>query len=105
MKYFTIIATVFCVALIPASALAGCGKYRSLPSSQPIDIKFENKTGGKVNVIWYNFHGGTVNYQTLGPTQSYVQATFTNHVWKFTTAKGKCLSSFVAKHSQTFVIR
>jgi VHL beta domain len=105
MKYLTIIATVFCVAVIPTSAFAGCGKYSSAPSSQPVVIKFENKTSGTVNVIWYTFTGGTKLYQTLAPTQSYVQATYINHVWKFTTAKGKCISTFVAKHSQTFVIQ
>jgi VHL beta domain len=105
MKYLTTIATVFCVAVIPSSAHAGCGKYRSTPSSQPVDIKFENKTGGEVNVLWYTFNGGAKNYRTLAPTQSYVQSTYTDHVWKFTNAKGKCISTFVAKHSQTFVIR
>jgi VHL beta domain len=105
MKYFTPIATVLCVAGIPTSAFAGCGKYRSSPSSQSVEIKFENKTGGEVNVIWYTFDGGTKNYRVLAATQSYVQQTYTNHVWQFTNAKGKCLSTFVAKHNQTFVMQ
>lgn len=105
MKIFTILATVFCVTVIPTSAFAGCGKFRSSPSTRSVDIKFENKTGGAVNVIWYTFDGGTKIYRVLAPTQSYVQQTYTNHVWKFTTAKGNCISTFVAKHNQTFVIR
>jgi hypothetical protein len=105
MKYFAILATIFSVAAIPDSADAGCSKYRSSPSTQSVDIKFENKTGSAVNVIWYTFDGGTKIYRVLAPTQSYMQQTYTNHVWKFTTAKGKCISTFVAKHSQTFVIR
>jgi VHL beta domain len=105
MKNPAALAIVFCVALIPFSALAGCGKYRSSPSSHPVDIKFENRTSGEVNVIWYTFNGGAKNYQILAPAQSYVQSTYTDHVWKFTNAKGKCISTFVAKRNQTFVIR
>jgi hypothetical protein len=105
MKYFTILTTLVCMMTIPSAAVAGCGKYRSSPSAQSVAIKFENKTAGAVNVIWYTFDGGTKIYQTLAPTQSYVQQTYTNHVWKFTNAKGKCISTFVAKHNQTFVIR
>jgi VHL beta domain len=105
MKYLTIIATVISITAIPTYAEAGCGKYRSSPSIQSVDIKFENKTGGAVNVIWYTFNGGTKNYQVLAPAQSYVQQTYTNHVWKFTNSKGKCFSTFVAKRNQTFVIR
>jgi hypothetical protein len=105
MKYFALISTVLCIAGLPASAFAGCGKYRSTPSSQPVNITFENKTGGAVNVIWYTFNGGTKTYRVLANTQSYVQQTYANHVWKFTNAKGKCLSTFVAKHNQTFVIQ
>jgi VHL beta domain len=105
MKYFTLIAAALCIVGTPMSAFASCGKYSSSPSSQSVEIKFENKTGGEVNVIWYTFDGGTKNYRVLAATQSYVQQTYTNHVWKFTNAKGKCLSTFVAKHSQTFVIQ
>ena len=105
MKYFTMLATVFCVAVIPTSAIAACGKYRSSPSTKSVDIKFENKTGGAVKVIWYTFGGGTKTYRVLAATQSYVQQTYTDHAWKFTTTKGKCISTFVAKRNQTFVIQ
>jgi hypothetical protein len=104
MKYFATIATFFCFVAVPASALAGCGHYSSSSSSQPADVKFENKTRGKVYVIWYTFNGGTKKYMTLAAGQSYVQATFTEHVWEVTDANGKCISTLVVKHSQTFNI-
>jgi len=105
MKYFAALAALACVAAVPATAFAGCGSNRSAPSSQPADVKFENKTTGKVNVIWYKFNGGTRKYRSLAASQSYVQATFTNHIWEFTDAKGKCLGTYVVRGSATFGIK
>lgn len=106
MKYFVIIGTLgVCFAAIPASALAGCGHYSSSASSQTADVKFENKTRGNVNVIWYKFNGGTKKYITLAAGQSYVQATYTNHVWEMTDARGNCISTLVVSHSQNFDIQ
>ncbi len=101
MKTFAIFATTFCIAALPAAALAGCGTYQSSPSTQPADVKFVNESGGKVNVLWFKFQGGTRKYRALAPSQSYVQATFRNHVWGFTDAKGKCLGTYVVKGSGT----
>ncbi len=105
MRNIIILASLLWAALLPASVLAGCGKYRSSLSSQSVNITFKNKTAWPVNVIWYDFRGRDVKYNTLAPAQSYVQSTYVDHVWKFTTAKGKCITSFVAKRSQSFVIR
>ncbi len=105
MNRFLTIAIFVCFTAIPASGLAKCGHYSSLASSQTADVKFENKTRGKVNVIWYKFNGGTRKYMTLAAGQSYVQATYTNHVWEMTDAKGKCISTLVVQHSQTFNIQ
>ena len=105
MKHFSILATVLCLAVIPATAQAGCSGKSSQPSSQPADVIFENNTCGKFNVIWYKFNGGTKKYRTLAAGRSYVQATFTKHVWEVTDAKGKCISTLVVRHSQTFNIQ
>ena len=105
MKTFAILATIFCIAVLPVSSWAGCGSYQSSPSSQPADVKFVNESGGKVNVLWFKFQGGTQKYRTLAPNQSYVQATFRNHVWGFTDAKGKCLGTYVVRGSRTYGIK
>ena len=105
MKTLAILATTFCLAALPVSAWAGCGFYQSSPSSQPADVKFVNNSGGKVNVLWFKFEGGTRKYRALAPSQSYVQATFRNHVWGFTDARGKCLETYVVKGSGTKEIR
>ncbi len=105
MKYFVALVALVCFAAVPAAAFAGCGSNQSSPSSQPADVKFENKTSGKVNVIWYKFNGGTRKYRSLAASQSYVQATFTNHIWEFTDAKGKCLGTYVVRGSGTFGIK
>ena len=88
-----------------SAAYAGCGSLQSSASSQPADIKFVNKTKGPVTVSWYLFGGGLRTYKTLAPSQSYVQATFTNHVWALTDAKAKCLSTLVVHKSRVFNIR
>jgi len=105
MKNLALLTTVLCLTALPASAFAGCGNLQSSASTQPADVKFVNESGGKVNVLWFKFKGGTKKYHTLAPTQSYVQATFRNHVWGFTDAKGKCLGTYVVKASGTFGIK
>ena len=105
MKTLAKIAMALGFIAFPVSAFAGCAGYQSSPSSHHADVKFENRTKGKVNVIWYKFNGGTRKYRTLAPTQSYRQGTYTNHVWEFTDAKGKCISTLVVKNSQTFAIQ
>jgi hypothetical protein len=59
MNHFKAIATIACFAAFPATAIAGCGHYSSSVSTQPADVRFENNTNNKVNVIWYKFNGGT----------------------------------------------
>ncbi len=105
MKVFAKFVLVMCLIAGSGTAFADCGHNASAPSSQPADVKFENHTKGKVNVIWYKFDGGTRNYRTLAPGQAYVQATFREHIWEFTDAKGKCISTFLVKRSQVFKIR
>ena len=104
MKLKSIILPATIIALTTGSAFAGCGSMQSSPSSQPADTKFINGSAAKVNVLWYKFNGGTKKYRSLAPKQSYVQATFTNHVWAFTDAKGKCISTYVVKGSGTYTI-
>ena len=105
MKKRTGLLTIATIALISTSAFAGCGSQRSSPSSQPADVKFTNATKTKVNVLWYKFKGGTRKYRVLAPSQSYVQATYTNHIWAFTDRGGKCLSTYVVRGSSNYTIQ
>ena len=105
MKKRTGLLTIATIALISTSAFAGCGSLQSSPSSQPADVKFTNGTKANVNVLWYTFSGATKQYRVLAPSQSYVQATFTNHVWAFTNDSGKCLSTYVVKRSSSHKIK
>ena len=101
----TFIFTAAFIAMTTAQAFAGCGAMQSSVSSQPADIKITNGTSAMANVLWYKFKGGTKKYRSLAPKQSYVQATFTNHVWAFTDAKGKCLSTYVVKGSGAYTVQ
>ena len=69
-----------------------------------VDVEFKNDTSGAVNVIWYTFTGGRKMCQLLAVGQSYVQSTYTRHVWELTDASGKCISTLVVKKGQTFTV-
>jgi VHL beta domain len=105
MNHRLTVSAAICFASWSVSAFAGCGPHKSLPSNHMVDVTFENNTAGKVNVIWYTFTGGTKMYQSLASGQSYVQSTYTKHVWELTDASGKCISIFVVKKGQTFKVR
>jgi VHL beta domain len=94
-----------CFVVLSTSAFAGCGPRKSLPSNHAVDVTFENNTTGPVKVIWYTFNGGRKLYQSLGAGQSYVQSTYTKHVWELTDASGKCISTLVVKKGQTFKVQ
>ncbi len=104
MNSFLALSTAICFAALSTSAFAGCGPHKSLPSNHVVDVTFENNTSGTVNVIWYTFTGGRKMYESLGAGQSYVQSTYTKHVWELTDASGKCISTLVVKKSQTFKV-
>ena len=101
----TLIFTAAFTALTTVQAVAGCGALQSSPSKQTARVKFVNGNAGMVNVLWYKFKGGTKKYRSLAPAQSYMQSTFTNHVWAFTDVKGKCLSTYVVNGSGTYTIQ
>jgi methyl coenzyme M reductase beta subunit len=104
MKLNLAMPTAICLVVFSNSVFAGCGPHKSAPSNHVVDVKFENNTAGPVNVTWYTFSGGTKMYQTLAAGQSYMQSTYTKHVWALTDASGKCLSTLVVKNGQTFKV-
>jgi hypothetical protein len=105
MKHRLALSTALCFVALSTLAFAGCGPHKSLPSSRMVDVKFENTTSGPINVDWYTFTGGRKMYQTLAAGQSYVQSTYTKHVWELTDASGKCISTLVVKKGLTFKVR
>ncbi len=105
MKHRLALSAAICLTALSTSAFAGCGRHKSLPSNHTVNVTFENHTAGPVNVIWYTFTGVTKKYQSLAAGQSYVQSTYTRHVWELTDASGNCISTLVVKRGQTFTVR
>jgi VHL beta domain len=105
MKHYLALSAAICLAALSTTAFAACGPHKSLPSVHMVDVKFENNTSGAVNVTWYTFNGGRKMYQSLAAGQSYVQSTYTKHVWELTDASGKCISTLVVKRGQTFKVQ
>jgi VHL beta domain len=104
MKYPLALLSSVCIIAFSTSAFAGCAPNKSQPSNHLVYVKFENATAGQVNVIWYTFSGATRTYQSLAAGQSYVQSTYTKHVWEFTDGNGKCISTLVVSKGQVFKI-
>src|SRR5712692_8855128 len=68
---------------------------RSGQSTAPTSIEFVNRTAAKINVYWLNGTGRRVFYNSLAPSQSYVQSTYVSHPWVVTDAQSRCLAIFL----------
>jgi hypothetical protein len=91
-------ALSLCAALALAAPATAQQKHpaeeRGLKSKEELTatfITFVNKTGMKVHVIWLDFEGKRVHYQTLEPDQQYTQQTYLTHPWLITDADGNAL--------------
>lgn len=61
----------------------------------PTSIRFVNQSPGVRNIIWLDYTGHRVFYNSLQPGQSYVQQTFLTHPWLITTAQGQGLAIYL----------
>jgi hypothetical protein len=92
-------------AVMPGASWAGCKAFTSAPSNQTANVDFINDTDRNVKVGWFDFKGQMKVYRELAPGQSYVQPTFTHHIWAVTDAAGNCLGTFVVVVSGTYIIK
>ena len=75
-----------------------CSEETGLSSDRSDDtaeITFANDTNDVVEVLWLDFTGSRVLYNTITPGSSYMQNTYTTHPWMLIGAKG-CLGIIVA---------
>ena len=56
---------------------------KSTDYSVALNVKFINKTGKTVKIIWMDYNGGEVEYNTLKNTMFYTQQTYATHPWIF----------------------
>lgn len=54
---------------------------KSLVSNELSFVRFHNSTQRTVNVIWINFSGHPIKYNTLQPNQYVDINTYVNHLW------------------------
>lgn len=59
-------------------------------------IKFDNKSHAEIKIIWLDFAGEEKLYQSLGPSESYVQPTYSGHVWLVRTEGGTVVGRYAA---------
>jgi hypothetical protein len=56
---------------------------KSTDYSVALNVTFINKTGKTVKIIWMDYNGGEVEYNTLKNTMFYTQQTYATHPWIF----------------------
>jgi hypothetical protein len=79
-------------------AANGCHitQARSLNGNHPTSIEFVNNTRGAVRIVWVDYAGKLVLYNTL-PSRSFsVQHTYSTHVWIVLDSAWKCIGYVVA---------
>ncbi|RHY03356.1 hypothetical protein DYB25_003899 [Aphanomyces astaci] len=54
----------------------------SVDGGGPADVVFVNLTPMPIDLLWVDTVGVETFYARLHPTESYLQPTFTNHMWK-----------------------
>ncbi|MFO0994860.1 MAG: hypothetical protein U1E67_23350 [Hyphomicrobiales bacterium] len=74
---------------------AGCMQgAKSKKSTNPVKVKFVNKSGEYRGVFWLDYKGQMVNYANLNPGESYTVDTFVSHPWVFTDGPGNCIEMY-----------
>jgi hypothetical protein len=88
--------------------LSGCDSYkdwRSVASTQPVNLRFANKGKSPVRIVWIDFNGNQVLYTALEGGRIWGVRSYMTHPWLITSADGnKCLGAFIAGSSQTITI-
>ena len=69
---------------------------KSLEGKVRTDIRFVNKSSGAVDVVWLDYTGKRVHYNTLPAGASYSQPTWKTHSWLVLDASGRCIGYVVA---------
>ncbi len=80
------IAVLFCLAssvLAQTNAAINCYQGGLLPvaSDRLATIVFSNTSETDVDILWLNYDGEEVYYNTLKPGESYEQASYFSHPW------------------------
>lgn len=68
----------------------------SVAETPAVFIKFDNKSHTNIKIIWLDFSGEEKLYQSLGPSESYVQPTYSGHVWLVRTEGGTEVCRYAA---------
>lgn len=62
---------------------------KSINSSTPYKLAVTNKTGGDIQVIWLDYDGKEVLYDTLASGKTYNVDTYATHPWVMRDAESK----------------
>ena len=68
-----------------------CAGFRSKNEKYPLKVRFYNKTGRKVKLIWLNYDGDCEKICTVKDGKSELIDTYETHPWSADDKKGKCL--------------
>jgi len=71
------------------------GALISIVGETPTSVRFVNQSSAVRIIVWLDYTGQRVFYNSLQPGQSYVQETFLTHPWLITTAQGQGLAIYL----------
>ena len=71
------------------------GALISIVGDTPTSVRFVNQSSAVRIIVWLDYTGQRVFYNSLQPGQSYVQETFLTHPWLITTAQGQGLAIYL----------
>lgn len=79
----------------------------SMPSQTNAKFSVTNFRNSAVSLIWVTFDGNRKSYMSIGPGETFMQPTYTNHVWLIEEeGTGRCLTSIrLGTSNQHLIIR
>ena len=76
------------------------GGLVSIESEHLATITFINNSEGEVEILWLNYEGEEVYYNTLQPSESYEQASYFSHPWVVYRAESNVCKGIVVPFTE-----
>lgn len=97
MKYGLLILFIVNSPFLLAQSYLNCAQQYEMyqdAGAKATSIKFQNDDETTISIYWIKPNGEHVQYATLKPSSSYVQQTYTTHLWVAKSLTGTCLGVY-----------
>lgn len=79
-------------------------KLKSYQSTDPVKLRFINKSGAVRIIQWIDFNGALKEFYTLQPGEERVQDTFLTHPWIAAWEEGSCAQLFMPGQPESIAL-